>query len=257
MVAGGGPAASSALAALATVTRELLLGLREARSAPGLGAALAVLVVLAFVNGVLGVLIVVVAVKLVDLGATGVGTINAAWGAGGIVGAFAGLALLARGRFAWTLAASTPLFVLPLIAVALVTAPAVAVAGFAIFGVGYAIAETAGLTLVQRLASDETLARAFGVVQTGSQASVALGALVAPLLLHAFGVQLALVITTVALPLLLLARRKAIAGLDSTALVPERQLALMRTLDLFAPLPLATIETLAVRAVPLSARASA
>ncbi|MEA2151593.1 MAG: hypothetical protein QOD69_3423 [Solirubrobacteraceae bacterium] len=239
----------------ATVARELSLGVREVVRAPGLGEAVGVLVVLAFVNGVLDVLIVVIAVKLVGLGTGGVGTLNAAWGAGGLVGAFAGLALLARGRFGAALTEGTLLVLLPLSAVVLVAAPAVAVGGFVVFGVGYAVAETTGQTLVQRLASDETLARAFGVAETASQAAVALGAVVAPLLMGAVGLQAAVVITACALPLLLLARRRAIASLDARAVVPERELALLRTLDLFAPLPLATIETLAVRAVALPVRA--
>ncbi|HTN25248.1 MAG TPA: cyclic nucleotide-binding domain-containing protein [Solirubrobacteraceae bacterium] len=233
----------------ATVARELSLGVREVRRSPGLGDAVSVLVVLAFVNGVLDVLIVVVAVKLVGLGTGGVGTIYAAWGAGGLAGAFAGLALLSRGRFGAALAEGAVLLVAPLCAAVLIAAPAVAVAAFAIFGVGYAVTETTAQTLVQRLASDETLARAFGVAETASQASVALGAVAAPLLMALVGVRLAVVITALTLPLLLVARRQAFASLDAHAAVPERELALLRALDLFAPLPLATIETLAVRAV--------
>ena len=128
----------------ATVARELLLGVHEVRRSPGLGDAVGVLVVLSFVNGVLDVLIVVVAVQLVGLGTGGVGTIYAAWGAGGLVGAFAGLALLSRGRFGAALAEGAVLLVLPLTVAVLIAAPAVAVAGFAIFGVGYAVAETTG-----------------------------------------------------------------------------------------------------------------
>ena len=63
------------------------------------------------------------------------------------------------------------------------------------------------------------------------------------------GVQLAVVITALTVPLLLVARRRAFTILKGHAVVPERELALLRALDLFAPLPLATIETLAVRAV--------
>jgi MFS family permease len=239
----------------ATIARELLLGVREVRRSPGLGDAVGVLIVLAFVNGVLDVLIVVVAVKVIGIGTGGVGTINAAWGFGGLIGAFAGLALLSRGRFGAALNQGAALLVLPLAAVMLLTAPVLAVIGFALFGAGYAITETTGQTLVQRLASDETLARAFGVAETASQGSVALGAVVAPLLMDAVGVQVAVVITALTLPLLLLARHRSIVRLDSHAVVPERALGLLRTLDLFAPLPLATIETLAVRAfaVPVDA----
>jgi hypothetical protein len=38
--------------------------------------------------------------------------------------------------------------------------------------------------------------------------------------------------------------------LDSHAVVPERELEALRAIDLFAPLPLATVETLAPRSRP-------
>jgi CRP-like cAMP-binding protein len=50
------------------------------------------------------------------------------------------------------------------------------------------------------------------------------------------------------LPLVILARAGRVRRLDAGAVVPLRELALLRSLDIFAPLPLATVETLAVRA---------
>jgi len=144
---------------------------------------------------VLDVLMVVVAVQLVGLGTGGVGILNSAWGAGGLVGGFAALVLLARGRFSTGLDASAALIALPLAIVATAADPVVAALGFAVLGLGYAIAETAGQTLVQRLASDETLARAYAVAETGSQVAVALGSILAPLLIALLGIRGALLAT--------------------------------------------------------------
>ncbi len=229
---------------------ELLLGLREVRTTPELRDSVGVLATLGLVYGVLDVLMVVVAVKLVGLGTGGVGILNSAWGAGGIAGGFAALALLGRGRFSTAMKAGAALIGLPLALLAAAAEPAVAIAAFACLGIGYATADTAGQTLVQRLASDETLARAFAVAETGNALAVALGSVLAPLLISLFGVRGALLAAALAMPAVVVARRRALRRLDARATVPERELRALRSLDVFAPLPLATVETLALRAEP-------
>ena len=234
----------------ASVAGELLLGAHEVRATPALRDAAALLAAIAFVYGILDVLIVVVAIELVDLGASGVGVLNSAWGAGGLIGGFAALALLARGRFSTAMDAGAACIAVPLAVLAAAADPTVAIAAFAVLGVGWAVAETAGQTLLQRLASDESLARVFGVAEAGSQVAVALGSVAAPLLVGAVGIRGALLATALVVPLLVVARWRAAQRLDSEAVVPERELQALRAVDLFAPLPLATIETLALRALP-------
>ena len=239
----------------ASVVGELLIGVREVFGAAELREAVGLLTVLAVLNGLLDVLIVVIAIDLVDLGAGGVGLLNGAWGAGGLVGGFGALALLPRGRFAAALAVAAVLVLAPLALLVAVTTPAVAIGGFVVFGVGYAFGDTAGQTLVQRLASEETLARAFGVAEASSQAGVALGSLIAPLLIDTLEVEGAIIVTSAILPIILLLRRRPIQRLDARAVVPQRELSLLRRLDLFAPLSLATVETLAAHATPMTMRA--
>ena len=244
------PAHRSARAG-SSVGAELLLGLREVQGAPQLREAVAVLAALGLVYGVLDVLMVVVAVQLVGLGTGGVGVLNSLWGAGGLAGGVLAFTLLARGRFSTGLQVGAALICAPLGLLALVASPLVAVAAFAILGIGYAIAETAGQTLVQRLASDETLARAFAVSETASQAAVALGSVAAPLLISALGIEGALVAAALVMPVAVAARGSALRRLDASASVPEHALVWLRALDVFGPLPLATVETLALRALPL------
>jgi MFS family permease len=235
----------------AGVAGELLLGLREVRAAPELRESAGLLAALGLVYGVLDVLMVVVAVQLVGLGSGGVGVLNSMWGAGGLAGGLVAFTLLGGGRFSTALQVAAGLVALALVLLAAVASPAVAIAGFAVLGVGYAIGETAGQTLVQRLASDESLGRAFAVCETAAQVAVALGSVAAPLLIAALGVRGSLVATALVLPLAVVARLRALRRLDARAVVPEHALATLRALDLFAPLPLATVETLAVRALAL------
>jgi MFS family permease len=234
----------------ASVATELLLGLREVRAAPELRESVGLLAAIGLVYGVLDVLMVVVAFKLVGLGTGGVGILNSAWGAGGLVGGFAALSLLARGRFSAAMDAGAALIAAPLAIVAVAAAPVVAVLGFAVLGLGYAVAETAGQTLMQRLASDETLARAYAVGETGYQLAVAGGSVLAPLLTAALGIRGALLATALVFPAVVIARWRAVQRLDAQAIVPERELQALRAIDLFAPVALATVETLAVRALP-------
>ncbi len=233
-----------------SVAAELLLGLRAVRDEPALRESVGVLCAIGLVYGVLDVLMVVVAVELVGLGTGGVGVLNSAWGAGGVLGGFAALALLGRGRFSTALDASAALIAVPLAVTAAAAHPAVAVLAFVVLGLGYAVTETAGQTLVQRLASDESLARAFAVAETGSQFAVALGSILAPVLIALLGIRGALVATALVLPAVVIARWRALRLLDAQAVVPERELEVLRRLDLFAPLPLATVETLAIRSLP-------
>jgi MFS family permease len=226
----------------------LLLGARDVRTTPELRDATVVLAAIAFVYGILDVLMVVVAIELVGLGTSGVGVLNSVWGAGGVAGGLVALALLGRGRFSTALDAGAAAVAVPLALLAAAAQPAVAVVAFAVLGVGWAIAETAGQTLLQRLASDESLARVFGVADASSQAAVALGAVAAPLLIAASGIRGALLATALVVPLVVIARWRATQRLDSRAAVPERELRVLRDVDLFAPLPLATVETLARRA---------
>ncbi|MEY2441766.1 MAG: hypothetical protein QOJ46_1192 [bacterium] len=234
----------------ASMANELLLGLREVRSTPELRDSVGVLATIGLVYGVLDVLMVVVAVKLVGLGTAGVGVLSSAWGAGGLVGGIAAWTLLAGGRFSTATAAGALLIAVPLTLLAAFASPVLAVAGFGVLGIGYVIAETTGQTLVQRLASDETLARAFAVAETGTAVANAIGSVLAPLLIAMFGIRGALLAAAFVVPGVVLARRRALRRLDTRAVVPERELRALSALDLFAALPLATVETLALRAVP-------
>jgi MFS family permease len=245
------PAAHRTARPGSSVVGELLLGVREIHRAPELRESVGLLAALGLVYGVLDVLMVVVAVKLVGLGTGGVGVLNSLWGAGGLAGGILAFTLLARGRFSTGLQVGAGLVAAPLLLLAAIASPVVAIAGFAVLGIGYAIAETAGQTLVQRLASDETLARAFAASETAAQGAVALGSIAAPLLISALGIRGALVAAACVMPVAVAARGRALRRLDASASVPEQALRWLRAVDVFGPLPLATVETLALRALPL------
>ena len=123
---------------------------------------------------------------------------------------------------------------MPLVALTLFPAVGVAVVGLIVLGVGYATIEVAGLTLVQRLASDAVLARAFGVVEGTYWLTTGIGSLLAPLLVVVFGLRGAILIVGLTLPLVVLARWRALWHLEASTPVPEAEYGLLRSVDMFA-----------------------
>ena len=199
-------AAADALAGLRVVTRDrrlrLLVGVLSAST---------------FVEGMVDVLVVVIALKLVALGDAGVGWLNAAWGIGGLLGGAAALKLLVHDQLGLALPAGGILIGAPLLLLAgLPSAPAALVA-LTVLGVGYALTESAGITLMQRLAHDGVRARAFGVIESSYWLTTGAGALLAPAIVALAGPRGALLVVGAALPIIVLTRGAALRRLAPAA----------------------------------------
>jgi predicted MFS family arabinose efflux permease len=201
----------------------------------------------AVIQGAADVLLVVAAIEVLDIGEDGVGWLNAAWGIGGVAGGAAAMLLLHRGRLASALIAGLLLGGLPLSAVAIWPQPGVAYLLLVVVGVGFALSEIALLTLTQRLASDDVLARVFGVRETVEVIATAAGGILAAVLVSALGNRGAIVATGLVLPVVALTILHRARGFEAGAQVPEAAFARLRGLPLFAPLPLAMVETLSLR----------
>jgi predicted MFS family arabinose efflux permease len=232
---------------------ELLEGLHTVREQPRLRLLVGVLGATTLVEGAIDVLVVVIALQMLDLGDAGVGYLNSAWGVGGVVGGATALGLLTRGRLAAGVGAGCLMIggALALIAAWKAAVPVLVL--LVVVGAGYALVEVAGVTLLQRLAADDVLARAFGVVETSYYVTTGVGAALAPLVIHALGVQDALLAVAAVLPVLAVARWRALARFEAGVPIPEREFALLRGIPLFAPLPIATVENLARRLVEVRA----
>jgi predicted MFS family arabinose efflux permease len=238
-------------AAVAGGAREIVGGLRAVRGDPALALVIGAVAVTTFVEGIVDVLVVVGALTILHLGEAGTGWLNAAWGAGGLAGGVAGLALLHRGRLAASLAGGAALAGVSLLALAAVPAAGSGLALLFAFGIGYALVDIAELTLVQRLASDELLARAFGVTETLYWITTGLGAAVAPVLIAWLGVRGALAVAGGCLVALVAVRARPLARLEEVRALPERPFALLRGVEFLAAVPLGLLESLALRLVPL------
>ena len=208
-----------------------------------------------FVAGALNVLVVVLALEMLDLGQPGIGYLNSALGVGGLLGAVAAMALVGRRRLSSPFAVGLVLWGAPLAAIGIWTNDVTAVLLLAVVGVANTLVDVAGLTLLQRAVPDDVLARVFGVLETLVLATVALGAVVAPLLIDQLGTRGALIAIGLFLPTLTLLAWRRLAEIDAAAAIPADAVTLLREIPIFAPLPSATLEALAVRLARVSVRA--
>ncbi len=226
---------------------ELAEGFRTVREHPEIRLLVGIYAVDSLAQGIFDVLVVIAAIELLGLGESGAGWLNAAWGVGGVLGGVAALALLHRGRLASGVTLGLAVAGLSLVAMGAWPEAAAAVPLLVLAGVGFALLETALLTLNQRLAADDVLGRVFGVEETIEVVTMALGSVVAAALVELLGVDGAIIAAGALLPAVAVLTARRLATSEAAAQVPERTFGLVRSLPLFAPLPIAVQENLALR----------
>jgi MFS family permease len=197
------------------------------------------------VYGAFTVLTAVAAIQLLDLGSPGIGYLNAALGVGGLVGGIVAVTLVGVRRLAFTFGVALVLWGTPilLIGVWADAVPAFVLIGLA--GLGLTLVDVAGFTLLQRAVPEEVLARVFGVLHSAFYLTGGIGAIVAPVLIDWLGIRGALIATGAVLPAVTIPTFGLLAHIDRTLTVPTAELAQLRSIPMFAPLPAPTLEALA------------
>jgi MFS family permease len=235
-----------------TIVSELLAGFRVAgRDAP-LRTLLGLLTAQTLVAGTLQVYIVVVAFEELGQGEAGVGYLNSALGVGALVGGIVTLSLAGVRRLSPPFALGMVGWGVPLILLGAAPELAVALVLLALVGAANSVVDVAGFTLVQRAVPDNVLARVFGIIQMLLLLSLGLGAIVAPAIVSAIGIQWALAASGCFLVVLVALLWTRLARIDATATPPlPEELRILASVPIFAPLPGASLEHLASRLVPL------
>jgi MFS family permease len=198
-----------------------------------------------FTRGCLTVFSVVVAIELLALGESGVGLLNAAVGAGAVLGSLGAALLVGSRRLGAWLALAVALWGLPFVLIGAFPSEAAALALLGLVGVANAIEDVAFFTLVGRIVPDKLLGRVFGAIESGVAISVGIGALVTPLMIELVGLRPALALLGAVCPTLAILALVRLRTLDRTLEVRSREIGLLRNAPMLRALPAVTIEQLA------------
>jgi MFS family permease len=225
-------------------------GFRAIAQAPGARLVVGLIVAQTFVRGCLNVLIVVAAFRVLDADAQAVGYMTAAIGVGGLLGAIGAMTLGGR-RLAVAFGLALVFWGLPIVLIGPWPELAFAIAMLAVVGAANSVEDVAGFTLLQRLVPDRMLTRVLGVTWSLAMGGVAIGSIVAPVLVDVLGARVAFVAVGLVLPLLSLAAYRRLVAIDRAA-APAPELELIEHVPMFAPLSIAAKERVAANLVPLS-----
>lgn len=198
-----------------------------------------------FTRGALTVLTVVVAIDLLGTGEPGVGTLTSAIGAGAVLGSLAASLLVSTRRLGAWFAVGVALWGLPVTLIGVFPQQAAALGLLACVGVGNALIDLGGFTLLARLAPDDVLARVFGVLESVVALSIGVGAIAASLVIELSGVRPALVVVGLLCPVLAVASWQRLRRMDRSIDVRDRDIAMLQAVGMLNTLPLPAVERLA------------
>ena len=198
------------------------------------------------VYGAFTVLTAVAAIQLLDLGSPGIGYLNAALGVGGLIGGVVAVMLVGVRRLAFIFGLGLILWGTPILLIGVWAKAVPAFVLIAIAGLGLTLVDVAGFTVLQRAVPEEVVARVFGVLHSAFYLTGGIGAIVAPPLINWLGIRGALIATGAVLPVVTIPTFGLLARIDRTLRVPTAELAQLRAIPMFAPLPAPTLEALAL-----------
>jgi MFS family permease len=230
-----------------SILREALAGFRAIVSERRLRLLVGLYGAQTLAAGILRVLLVVTALRILELGPSGVGFLNSAVGVGALAGMLVVLALIGTSRLTAVFRLGILLWGVPLALLGIWPSVAAALVLFGILGMGNTLVDVTGLTLLQRAAPNDVRARVFGVLECVFLGTIGIGAILAPLLTAALSARGALIAAGGGLSLLVLLFWRPLSAFDLAAAVPESELALLRDIPIFAPLPPVMLEELASR----------
>jgi MFS family permease len=220
-------------------------GIRVVRRSRDIALIMGLAAAQAFTRGALTVLTVVVAIDLLETGEPGVGILNAAVGAGAVVGSLVASLLVGTRRLGAWFAVGVALWGIPVTLIGIFPQQAAALGLLACVGVGNSLIDVGGFTLLARLATDDVLARVFGVLESLVALFIGVGAIVTSLVIGLSGVRPALVIVGLLCPICAVASWPRLRRMDRSIDVRDRDIGTLQAVAMLDALPLPAIEQLA------------
>jgi hypothetical protein len=250
------PALAAARGDAAEDTAGIGAGIHLAARQPRLRLMLALVTAESAVVGSLDMLFVILAVTVLGRPQAWAGYLNSVYGLGAILAAAVSVFLVGR-RLGVPILCSALLVSGALALLAAEPGLAGTVVLLIVIGAGRALLDVASRSLLQRSVPAQSLGQVFGLLEGLVMAGLAAGSLLVPLLMHFGGSRLALLGVAAVLPLAAAGGGRALFNLDAEAAVPVVEIALLRSIPLFAELPVPALEGLATALVPVEVPAGA
>jgi MFS family permease len=237
------------------LVREAVEGIRAITHDRDLALILGLAAAQSFTRGALTVLSVVVAIELLGTGEPGVGALMTAVGVGAVLGSLAASLLVGTARLGAWFAVGVALWGLPIALIGAVPSAGPALGLIAFVGVGNALIDVAGFTLLGRLAPDAVLARVFGLLESMVAVSMGIGAVAASWVVASSGPRTALVGIGLVCPVLAGASWWRLRRLDRAVGIHDAEVGLLQRIPMLRTLPLPSVEQLARGLEPVTVRA--
>jgi MFS family permease len=237
------------------LVREAVEGLRAVTRDRDLALILGLAAAQSFTRGALTMLSVMVAIELLGTGEPGVGALMTAVGVGAVLGSLAASLLVGTARLGAWFAVGVALWGLPIALIGVAPSEGPALGLIAFVGVGNALIDVAGFTLLGRLAPDEVLARVFGLLESMVAVSMGIGAVAASWIVASSGPRTALVGIGLVCPVLAAASWWRLRRLDRVVSVHDAEVGLLQRIPMLRTLPLPSVEQLARGLEPVTVRA--
>ena len=228
-----------------SVIREALEGFAVVRRTPAALALLLVMTVDFVLTGVLDILGVAFAEGALDAGGAASGVVVGAMGIGALFGAFFGSGLSQRRNVALVIVGGAVLEGLAFATTAASARLLIVVGLLAVAGLCGAITIVAGRTLLQRTINDDVLARVFAVQESVSLLGLAIGSILAPVLIGLVGLRLAWLPLGIGVAFFALLALPLVRSLDRVARWLPEEISLLRQIPFIDILPPHGIEQLA------------
>ena len=134
---------------------------------------------------------------------------------------------------------------LPLIAIAAWPSPVGAWLAITVIGIGNAVADVYGYSIIHRLIPDHLLGRVWGAFWGSAAATQAIGAVIAAALINGLGIRTALVLSGAAMTVIAAAAWLTLRTVDAEFAVDDHTIDVLHRCVLFAPLTRVALEQLA------------
>jgi MFS family permease len=197
-------------------------------------------------RGFFNVFVVVIALELLETGEPGVGLLTAAVGAGAVASSLGASMFVTGRRLATVAAIGVALWGLPLTLSGALPYEPVVLALMCVIGAGNALVDIGLYTLIPRLVPEELLARVYGAFESLTALTVAIGALLTPLVIDLLGLRGALAVLGLVAPGLVALAWRRMHAIDASIAHRDEEVEVLNKVGIFRPLPMPAIDALAL-----------